>query len=402
MPRTLLLLLSLLAAALAAALLPSLASAASRFAVTTTADTLDSRAGDGRCADRAGRCSLRAAIMEGNATRDGARVALRSARYRLTLAGAGEDGARSGDLDVTGAITIVGGGALIDAARVDRAFDVATSARLTIGRARIANGAPPAGQSGGAIESEGRVELKNVRVLKNAVQGDGASGGGIFNSRGTLIVRDSQVNRNGAPRAGGGIEALEGTTLLRRASLLVNATAGAPGNGGGLHLTGRGVVDVRDSTVDRNSATAEGGGLWNSVSGAMSVSDTTVTRNVAAGAAADEGGGGIFNDGGRLRVDRGTLALNQAGGAAGSGGGLLNNLGTVLLDGTDVNSNGAKRAGGGIEAVGGSTSVVNARLTGNATGAAPGNGGALHLTGAGSVAVSDGQVARNSASAEGG
>ncbi len=56
----------------------------------------------------------------------------------------------------------------------------------------------------------------------------------------------------------------------------------------------------------------------------MRVLDATVSGNRADGAAADQGGGGLFNDGGRLVVERGTVADNRAPGAAGSGGGILN------------------------------------------------------------------------------
>ena len=68
-----------------------------------------------------------------------------------------------------------------------------------------------------------------------------------------------------------------------------------------------------------------------------------------------------------------------------------------------ITGNSATRAGGGIEAVAGSqTTLTRATLSENSTGDGPGNGGGLHLTGAGTVHVSRSVVTGNTAAAEGG
>ncbi|HKJ56246.1 MAG TPA: hypothetical protein VJ978_09695, partial [Nitriliruptoraceae bacterium] len=102
---------------------------------------------------------------------------------------------------------------------------------------------------------------------------------------------------NTSNRAGGGIEAVAGTTDLDRVDLSGNSTGAAPGNGGGLHLTGAGTVDITDSLVVTNTAAAEGGGLWNSATGTMTVGDTTISGNQA------PVGPDVFNDGGVFTVD---------------------------------------------------------------------------------------------------
>ena len=48
----------------------------------------------------------------------------------------------------------------------------------------------------------------------------------------------------------------------------------------------------------------------------MPVVDTYLTENIARGAAADNGGGALFNDGGTLVVRDSTLDDNEATGAA--------------------------------------------------------------------------------------
>lgn len=151
-----------------------------------------------------------------------------------------------------------------------------------------------------------------------------------------------------------------------------------------------------------NTASSEGGGLWNSATGTMTVVNSDVVGNSANGTLLDNGGGGLFNDGGLLRVRGGTVAGNLALVGSGSGGGILNNLGEVYLTGVVVKDNSAARAGGGIEANAGYTSVIASRPSGNSTGSAPGNGGGLHVTGAGTVEIDRSLVIGNTAVAEGG
>ena len=62
------------------------------FTVNTSQDTLDAHPGDGKCADKIGFCSLRAAIQEANADPGQVYlVILPAGNFALTIAGAGED-----------------------------------------------------------------------------------------------------------------------------------------------------------------------------------------------------------------------------------------------------------------------------------------------------------------------
>jgi CSLREA domain-containing protein len=370
--------------------------------VTTTSDTVDTDPGDGRCRDAAGRCSLRAAVQESNADPGHDRIRLmKGAVYRLTLDGAGEDGSATGDLDVASHLSIRGNGATVDAAGIDRAFDV-RNLHLYVQDLTVSGGAPPSGESGGGFRNHDRLTLRATTVADNHVTGTGASGGAVLNDDGRLVVRDSTFSGNSATRAGGAVEAVAGHTTITGSTLSDNSTGAEPGNGGGLHLTDTGTVAVTSSRIVGNVAAAEGGGLWNSSTGTMHVTTTYVTGNAASGAAADEGGGGIFNDGGVLHVRGSWLANNEAGGLSGSGGGLFNNAGRVELRSSAVTTGTAQRAGGGIEALAGTTILHDVKLLANTAGPNPGNGGGLHLTGAGRVEVHRGTVEGNRASAEGG
>src|SRR6516164_8416253 len=73
------------------------------FAVTSTADSHDAHPGNGKCADSAGRCTLRAAVEAANAEPAGTSVSIKvpAGQYPLTL----------GSLDLTGnTISITGAG----------------------------------------------------------------------------------------------------------------------------------------------------------------------------------------------------------------------------------------------------------------------------------------------------
>lgn len=260
-----------------------------------------------------------------------------------------------------------------------------------------------ADNGGGALFNDGGLLVVRSSGLEdNEATGAAGSGGALLNL-GEARVRTSDLFDNRARRAGGAIEAVGGTTTLTAVQLLGNTTGGAPGNGGGLHLTGAGDVSVVDSLVAQNRAANEGGGLWNSADGTMQVSGTTVADNVANGDAADSGGGGLYNDGGDLTVEAGTAVLrNRALGTSGSGGGVLDNQGTLTLTGSRVVGNSATRAGGGIETNAGQVQLRDLRLLRNTTGANPGNGGGLHLTGAAVVDYTGGLVQENVAASQGG
>ncbi len=183
-----------------------------------------------------------------------------------------------------------------------------------------------------------------------------------------------------------------------------------PGNGGGLHVTGDASVTIRDSIVAGNSAASEGGGLWNSANGIMNVREVIISGNTASGDSADNGGGGIFNDGGRLVVRRSTIDDNTADGDLGSGGGILSVDGRVTIEQVAIRNNEAVRAGGGIEVIAGRVDLNEVVLTGNdvsaLTGniltAAPGNGGGLHITADARVIIEGGIESDNDAACDGG
>ena len=280
-------------------------------------------------------------------------------------------------------------------------------------------------QGGGGIFNAGGVltiySSTASIITGNVADGAAGSGGGILLDGGSATIDGATISSNVANRAGGGLELnarIDQTASVNLANVTLDNNAlptasAAPGNGGGLHVSGPGTVDITGGTASGNTAAAEGGGLWNG-SGTMTISGTTIVGNVASGAADNEGGGGIFNAGGALVINTSsgavTIESNVADGTSGNGGGIMIDGGSASLDGATVQLNQANRAGAGIELnarVDTSASVIiaNSSLSGNVTPtgtAAPGNGGALHVSGQGTVNIDGSSITSNTAAAEGG
>jgi len=243
---------------------------------------------------------------------------------------------------------------------------------------------------------------------------DDRSGGAILNDDGgVLTVNGGAMINNTSDRAGGAIEEASGVdtgntaVTLNGVSFSGNDAGANPGNGGAYHATSAGDTVVSDSVFDANTA-VEGGALWNN-GGTMTVTDSVFTGNTATGAAADDGGGAIFVNAGAVEVSDSSFSNNAAGMAgdsgsdtsasSASGGAVLARAGTTLdVESSVFRNNSAQRAGGVFEVLDASTTTLtNVTATDNDAGANPGNGGVLHVTGAGNVTVTGGVFARNTA-----
>lgn len=182
------------------------------FRVNSTADLPDTRPGDGIC-DASGRrsrptCTLRAAVMEANATRGEDRILLESGRYSLNRPGAHENAGSTGDLDISDHVAILGspGGTVVDGAGLDRVFHVVDDG-LKIGFRRIAitgGAVPVTGTGAGGIQVDGRGCI--LDLYSTEIQGNLAANGRqeeICMGSGTLKVFDAQVQSDyNAPNCG--------------------------------------------------------------------------------------------------------------------------------------------------------------------------------------------------------
>jgi len=305
-----------------------------------------------------------------------------------------------GILEIINGATDTNGGAVINPTGLLRLDGVRISGSTAAGTG--------VGNGGGAVTSSGRLLVTASQFANNSAIGAAGSGGAILSTGGGFAITNTSFTGNTSTRAGGAIE-ISGDasgSLLSNVTMTGNATGGAPGNGGGLHITGPSSIQVKGGTYINNTATREGGALWNG-SGQMIVRGATIDNNTASGPAADDGGGGIFNNGGTLKVFAGTVITNnKADGMAGSGGGIFNSVGGNLqIVRADISDNTANRAGGGIEDISGAGSlftVGSSTIDDNEVFTSPGNGGGIHIGGDGNLSLFGGTVSGNKAGAEGG
>ena len=97
----------------------------STFRVNTTLDTVAMNLKNGQ--DTTGRISLRSAIMAADARPNSDTIIVPSGTFLLTIQGTGEDNDVTGDLDISGNLTIKGKGAtktVIDGNDMDRVIQV--------------------------------------------------------------------------------------------------------------------------------------------------------------------------------------------------------------------------------------------------------------------------------------
>lgn len=313
------------------------------FVVEVTTDGTDATPGDGACADAAGNCTLRAAIQEANATVAPDDVILPAGVYKLTLkrdTDLADD--RTGDLDVTSEISVVGAGTarkckgvdctLIDGRRGrDRVFDVAEGGDLLLEDLIVKNGKaaktdfnPTQSEevSGGCIRVDGDLELEDVAVERCSSPDDGGCIG--FTDASTGDLTDTVLDRCKAKDGGGGVEVDSGEVAMDRVTI-ANSKAGF--DGGGIETSG-GTLDLRNLTLSRNKAKM-GGGLAAEFGADVSLNNATLFDNKAkAGASifADEFSQfiGIAVSNSLLRT--GGKELNCLGPIASSGGNLENGV----------------------------------------------------------------------------
>lgn len=175
-------------------------------------DGVDANLADGVPQTVGGATTLRAAVQEANLVTSpgGGVIVLDPGVYVLTLPGAVEDDSLTGDLDITGQVTIAGNGAgtvVIDASGLDRALDVRPGGSLSLQGVTIRNGAAVL-EDGGGIRNLGELTVSGSSVVDSASDLDG---GGVYND-GTLVIDASTVAGNTAAGNGGGLFNEQGAT----------------------------------------------------------------------------------------------------------------------------------------------------------------------------------------------
>ena len=219
---------------------------ASTIAVTVTTD--------------GGAGSLRDAITQANTNPGPDIINLPAGTYTLSIAGANEDANATGDLDIMGGTTIIGAGSgstIIDAAGIDRVFDV----------------------------EGGPTVLTNMTITNGALPAAGGSSGGNVRQRfgASLTIQDSIIS-DGSAAYGGAILGDTGALVITRTELVGNSVSGYPGNSGiaGAIFKGGGSLVLTDSLVTDNHADSNAVGIVYVTNGlGLSITNSTISNNTA-------------------------------------------------------------------------------------------------------------------------
>lgn len=359
-------LLSLYLLAMAFTITPAVAAT---YTVTKTADT-----NDGSCS--ATDCSIREAINNAN---NGDTVSIPAGTYTITRTGSGEESGVTGDLDLISDISIIGsstsGATIIDAAEVDRAFDITWNVKASISNLTIINGSADYGgaifmrpnsslsvsnstfknnkatQSGGAIyNKEGTLTIKTSTFDANTA----AKNGGALMSNNILTISDSTITNNVASGAtpgiglGGGIVTFETTAVTEISNCIINNNEAHHGGGGVYNAS---TTTINNSTLDNNWASVDGGGLF-SFLGTTTVTNTTISNNTVE----QFGGGGIYHE-----AEVNLTNVTISGNTSAWGAGILAYTGHLTMTNTTITDNTAtdSQSSGGILLYDGTAAISN-------------------------------------------
>lgn len=239
--------------------------------------------------------SLRGAIINANNSDFPAEIYLSAGTYTLSLTGANEDAGLTGDLDIHGDIRIKGQGVnttIIDAAQIDRVFDVHPGASLLLEDLSVRNGFASGGNnSGGNIRAGGSLVLIDCDIFGGGMSGS-YGGGGVYAESGFYAVRTSF--RANTAFAAGGVQASETANMtIDRCRISSNSATG--GNGGGAAVREQATASFINTAIFFNSADDFGGGMLLDTEASVDIRYCTITRNDAneAGGVGSSFGGGI-------------------------------------------------------------------------------------------------------------
>lgn len=241
------------------------------FVVNDVGDTIDAIAGDGSCSDSKGKCTLRAAVEESNATiaRDAIIFNLpQPSVINLIL----------GQISINRSVDIVGPGARrLTIQRSEssgtpdfRVFYVASGLVMSFRNLTIRNGA---GTSGGAI----LVDPETIAGLyDSAVVGNRAVDGGAISVRQSqLTILRSLIGPNQASNHGGGIQIVGSGAGVTLTNSTITGNSASVGGG----INNEGALILINNTISQNAATTSASSIFSNKSGSIKVLNTIIGRD---------------------------------------------------------------------------------------------------------------------------
>lgn len=301
-----------------------------------------------------GLLSLREAIIRANASPGAERIELPAGTYRLALAGADENAAATGDLDISDNMRLVGAGAgltIVDAAGLDRAFEILPGADASLTGITLRNGNASVG---GGVLNNGKLTMDACTVADNVAE---YLGGGIGNLGGSLTISNCTIASNtvfgtGALSWGGGGIFNDYQLAIHRATFLGNSVLSSRNEswGGGAIMTLSNNVSLFDSAFIGNTSNTLGGAISVVAYGGPS-SDLTVKNSTFADNRAVWGGGATYVGYDYYSTTADLVGCTFTGNSARDQGGAIYSEGNLTMNDCLVTNNSAG-AGGGIAALG--------------------------------------------------
>lgn len=236
------------------------------------------------CTAAPGDCSLRGAIRRANQLAGFDVVELDAGLYLLSRAGAGEDAAATGDLDLTQPVRVVGAGPI----------------------ATVISGSGLGDRVVEVHAAAGGSTLEGLTISS----AQATTGAGLRCRGGTLVLRGVRISANLATERGAGIEVLPACSVTGHGLELVSNDAGD--EGGGAYVEG--VFEIFRGKLTANAAPL-GGGV-SSRGGFVHLFGVQLSANQAVSGGAVFAGRGTAASGFLLLEDS-TVAANQADNGAG-------------------------------------------------------------------------------------
>ncbi|MDD5677395.1 MAG: choice-of-anchor Q domain-containing protein [Kiritimatiellae bacterium] len=256
---------------------------------------------------------------------------------------------------------------VVDGASAYRCFYFGSGVAITgsLQGFTIQHGLASDGDGGGGIRcypgtaAGNRFTIANCTIVSNAATTGG--GGGVWLFTNSVLTNCTVITNTSANPNGGGI-VLSGGAVVRNCWIAQNISSG--GNGGGVAFVWNAYCGVlRDSVISNNFSPSYGGGIY--VTGKGMVDHCIIVDNYSAA----NGGGGV-SAGGDSTVRDCTVVGNTAYGITGGGGGgvYVNDVCLVercVIRGNVANSTTGTLGGGGLKSYGSGSIVRNCLIVGN-------------------------------------
>jgi hypothetical protein len=158
------------------------------------------------------------------------------------------------------------------------------------------------------FESEGEFIMAGGEISGNT----GASGGAVMIYKGSMVmtggaIRQNNNNYSNNPGGGGAIYVSEYTTFTMTGGIIAENGEAKTEKGGGIFIDGRGIANIENGEIIKNTSTVQGGGVYIAPYGTCNMSGGLVAGNVS------KEGGGVYTlstMGGKFNKTGGTIGQN--------------------------------------------------------------------------------------------